>query len=187
VTGKCDNAAGVCPFQPPFTCAPGRCRAGQPGPTGFTVSESSFGCSFAPETAAGLRPGDTFRNEGLEWPEQLDGPTWREELGDSDVRKATPVYSGFVSYFPLAMMAVAQLSYGANEKHNPGEPLHWSKHKSNDHRDCIARHLVQGDSYDDVADHDYHYHHAVKLAWRAMANLEILLEDGVNPRRKKDE
>jgi hypothetical protein len=73
-----------------------------------------------------------------------------------------PVYSGFVKYFPRAMVAVADHSRENNEKHNPGEPLHWSKHKSNDHANSLMRHLLKGDW--------------VAVAWRAMALLETELE-----------
>jgi hypothetical protein len=87
-------------------------------------------------------------------------------------RKATPVFSGFMAYFPDAVMEVAKLSQEANEKHNPGEPLHWSKHKSNDHADCLVRHQLEWDTVDP----DTGYYHAVAVAWRAMAQLQILLE-----------
>lgn len=101
---------------------------------------------------------------------------------DRASRKSTPIWSGFINYFPLAIAAVAQLSHSANEVHNPGEPLHWSKGKSNDHRDCMGRHLVEIDEYDVEPDHDYHYLHAVKNAWRAMAYLQTVLETGKPPR-----
>jgi hypothetical protein len=93
---------------------------------------------------------------------------------DSKARKATPVYSGFLNYFPEAVAAVAQLSFDGNEKHNPGEPLHWSHDKSNDHKDCIARHLLELGAYDP----DDRYLHDVKLAWRALANLTTVLRSG---------
>lgn len=106
---------------------------------------------------------------------------------DRATRKATPMYGGFVAYFPDAMAAVSQLSFSANEVHNPGEPLHWSKDKSNDHKDCCVRHLAESGTYDREADNDYHYLHDVKLAWRAMANLQMVLESGKAPRIKKGE
>jgi hypothetical protein len=31
-----------------------------------------------------------------------------------------------LDYFPDALAAVAQISYQGNQKHNPGEPLHWA-------------------------------------------------------------
>lgn len=65
---------------------------------------------------------------------------------DSAVRKKYPVFSGCLAYFAAALAGVARLSKVANEKHNPGEPMHHARGKSNDHADCIVRHLM------DVAD-----------------------------------
>lgn len=89
----------------------------------------------------------------------------------SQERKDTPVFSGFLRYFPLAVAEVARLSKAGNDKHNPGQPLHWSKGKSNDHADCIARHLMEHDQMDDDG-----FMHDVKVAWRAMALLQTRLE-----------
>ena len=70
---------------------------------------------------------------------------------DSAKRKEYPVFSGLIDYFPDALAEVAHISYIGNQKHNPGQPLHWSRDKSNDHLDCIARHLLQAGKYDYVA------------------------------------
>jgi hypothetical protein len=78
------------------------------------------------------------------------------------------VFSGVLEYFPDAIAAVAKLSKEGNDKHNPDQPLHWAREKSNDHEDCIARHLM---------DHDW-----VELAWRALAQLQLMEE-----KRKQDE
>ncbi len=86
---------------------------------------------------------------------------------DSDTRKDFPLYSGCLAYFPDALALVCHLSKLGNDKHNAGEPLHWSREKSNDHKDCIARHLVDGDH--------------VELAWRALANLQVEIEAGYTP------
>lgn len=90
---------------------------------------------------------------------------------DSQARKDTPVYSGCLNYFPNAIAAVARLSKLGNDKHNPGEPLHWSKEKSNDHEDCIARHLLDADKIDPETGMP----HAVQVAWRALALAETIL------------
>lgn len=95
--------------------------------------------------------------------------------GDSATRKAAPVYEGFVCYFPNAMANVARLSKFGNDKHNPGQPLHWSFNLSNDHGNCIVRHQASDpeavdDSYDDPE-----ILHATAIAWRAMAQLETIL------------
>lgn len=91
---------------------------------------------------------------------------------DSKLRKETPIYSGFLKYFPRACAYVARISVLGNEKHNPGEALHWAEGKSMDHADCIVRHCIETGTFDsdDGALHDG------KLAWRSMANLETVLK-----------
>lgn len=97
---------------------------------------------------------------------------------DAKERKDTPIYSGFLKYFPDAVVAVSRLSHRANEQHNPGEPVHWAKEKSTDEPDALMRHLVDpltrgGSEYDaDGAAHK------VKTAWRAMADLQRFLDAG---------
>jgi hypothetical protein len=85
-------------------------------------------------------------------------------------RKDVPLYRGFVQYFPDAMCAVAELSMLASKQHGHAE-IHWDKNKSNDHLDCLLRHLVQADEYDTDG-----VLHATKVAWRAMAHLQIVLD-----------
>lgn len=85
-------------------------------------------------------------------------------------RKAQPVYTGFVRYFPDAMGKVAELSLIANEQHHPGTPLHWDKSKSQDHNDCIIRHMIDDVKGIKVDDDDVW--HKTKVAWRAMAELQ---------------
>jgi hypothetical protein len=90
---------------------------------------------------------------------------------DSAKRKEYPVYSGVVRYFPDALAEIARLSFEGNQKHNPGEPLHWARAKSTDQLDCLMRHLSEAGTVD--IDGIYH---DVKVAWRALANLQELLE-----------
>src|SRR6185312_15067067 len=87
----------------------------------------------------------------------------------SNERKEIPIYSGVVKYFPLALAAIAKHSKRGNDKHNPGQPLHWSREKSSDHEDCIARHLVDIDAVNAAGE----YEEATALAWRALAALQI--------------
>jgi hypothetical protein len=91
---------------------------------------------------------------------------------DSKERKAAPICSGVLDYFPLALAAIARMSRIGNDKHNPGAPLHWSRDKSSNHRDCIVNHLIDCG----VVDPDTGELHDVALAWRALANLEIAEE-----------
>lgn len=92
---------------------------------------------------------------------------------DSEERKGIPIFSGFLNYFPLAVAAVARLSKRGNDKHNPGQPLHWSRDKSTDHPDCMARHLIDIETLDPMTGE---YEDAVAMAWRAFAKLQELEE-----------
>lgn len=90
-------------------------------------------------------------------------------------RKRTPITSGVLDYFPAALAAVAEISVKGNEQHNPGQPLHWARGKSQDHADCVARHLIERGGIDiDGA------RHSAKLAWRALALLQTELEEEAN-------
>lgn len=95
---------------------------------------------------------------------------------NSQQRKDTPIFSGCLRYFPDAIAAVARLSKFGNDKHNPGQPLHWSRDKSNDHGDCIIRHQMEFDEIDP----DSGEYHAVLVAWRALAQLQLLEEKRLN-------
>lgn len=95
---------------------------------------------------------------------------------DSKARKGMPLFQGCMMYFPDALLAIAEHSRKANEKHNPGEPLHWSKDKSNDHADCAARHLVDIGPEWDAVDPEFGSLHAVALAWRALALAQTVIE-----------
>lgn len=105
-------------------------------------------------------------------------------MSDSQNRKNSPVFSGVMQYFPDALMEVSRHSKRGNDKHNPGQPLHWAKDKSKDHADCIARHLIDIGPNWDAIDHETGSYHAAALAWRALALLQILLERE-NERTKK--
>jgi len=86
-------------------------------------------------------------------------------------RKNTPIASGVVDYFPLALAAVANVSWQGNNQHNPGEPLHWARGKSKDHADCLIRHFIERGTTDTDG-----MLHSAKLAWRALAMLQEELE-----------
>lgn len=90
---------------------------------------------------------------------------------DAKARKEIPMATGLVDYFPDALAAIARVSYLGNKQHNGDAPLHWSRHKSTDHADCIMRHLTQRGTKDD----DGQLHEA-KLAWRALALLQLACE-----------
>jgi hypothetical protein len=91
---------------------------------------------------------------------------------DKQERKDAPVYSGVLSYFPLALIEVARLSKVGNDQHNPGEPLHWARGKSTDHADCLVRHLLEKGTIDTDG-----ISHTTKVAWRALALLQEEVEN----------
>ena len=98
---------------------------------------------------------------------------------DSAERKAIPLASGVLDYFPGALAEVAKVSKAGNDQHNPGQPLHWSRGKSTDHADTLLRHLVERGTLDSDGQR-----HSAKVAWRALALLQEELEAvGAQPGR----
>tara|TARA_Y100000004_G_scaffold40320_1_gene43612 strand:- start:1248 stop:1520 length:273 start_codon:yes stop_codon:yes gene_type:complete len=81
---------------------------------------------------------------------------------DPQKRKEIPIYSGFIEYFPDAIIEVTKLSVAGSKQHHPNDKLHWDKSKSDDELDAMMRHLLEKDY--------------ASVAWRAMANLQRELE-----------
>lgn len=103
---------------------------------------------------------------------------------DSTARKAIPLASGVLDYFSAALIEVAKVSYAGNQQHNPGQPLHWARNKSTDQADTLLRHFVERGTLDTDG-----IRHSAKMAWRALALLQLELEaDGApKARNAKDE
>lgn len=91
---------------------------------------------------------------------------------DSKERKDTPIFSGVLRYFPDALAEVAKLSKLGADKHLPGQPMRWAKGRSTDHGDCIVRHQMEFDQLDP----ENGMHHATMVAWRALAQLQMVKE-----------
>jgi dATP/dGTP diphosphohydrolase, N-terminal len=87
-------------------------------------------------------------------------------------RKAAPIVSGCLDYFPDALLEVSMLSKVGNDQHNLGEPLHWARGKSQDEVDTIVRHLLARGTLDTDG-----VRHSAKAAWRALANLQKEIEE----------
>lgn len=87
-------------------------------------------------------------------------------------RKAEPVHSGVLMYFPDALAAVSRLSLAGNRKHNPGEPLHWARGKSMDQMDALTRHTLTRSEVDPETGEL----EAVAMVWRGLAELQLLEE-----------
>ena len=93
---------------------------------------------------------------------------------DPKARKRIPVATGCLDYFPDALAAVAEVSFIGNEKHNPGEPLHWARGKSADHPDCLIRHFLERGTMDTSGATPVR--HSAQMVWRALAILQLELE-----------
>jgi Domain of unknown function (DUF5664) len=90
---------------------------------------------------------------------------------DAKLRKEIPLASGVLDYFTSALIEVAKVSFEGNKQHNPGQPLHWARGKSMDQSDTIIRHFVERGKLDSDG-----VRHSAKLAWRALALLQLELE-----------
>jgi hypothetical protein len=94
---------------------------------------------------------------------------------NADDRKAYPIVRGLLDYFPDACAAVANVSLVANDQHNPGEEMHWAREKSTDQADCLVRHLLERGTIDTDG-----LRHSAKAAWRALALLQLELEEAAS-------
>lgn len=90
---------------------------------------------------------------------------------DPAARKGIPLVTGVLDYFPDALCEIAKVSKAGNDQHNPGQPLHWSRGKSNDHADTCGRHLLQRGTLDTDGQR-----HTAKAAWRILAMLQLEIE-----------
>ena len=101
----------------------------------------------------------------------LDGMTSAE-------RKQYPLVSGCLDYFRDALLSVSHVSYLGNEKHNPGQILHWAREKSADEIDALGRHLACREQMDATGDKEVE--EAAEMTWRALAWYQKLLEAKYN-------
>ena len=103
--------------------------------------------------------------------DMLDNPPFGSQ-DTAKERKAMPVFSGVLKYFPNALKEVSKCSQAGNDQHHPNTPLHWDMEKSKDELDALTRHLI--DHSINPLDEDGQLHLA-KVAWRALAALERFL------------
>ena len=88
---------------------------------------------------------------------------------DSKLRKATPIYSGVIKHFPLALSAMAQAMLACQKQHGiDSNDIDWVRDKSTDHLDSLSRHLCEAGKPDKDG-----VSHSTKLAIRALMNLQI--------------
>jgi hypothetical protein len=95
---------------------------------------------------------------------------------DSATRKLMPVATGCLNYFPDALLCVSFISRVGNDKHNPGQPLHWAKEKNTDEPDAEVRHMLdffRGLPPDPGLEAlGPKIGHLASKAWRALADLQ---------------
>ncbi len=106
---------------------------------------------------------------------------WLASLTSAE-RKEVAVSRGLFAYFPDALALIARHSVRSNEKHNPGQPVHWSREKSSDHEDCIARHSLAVATDPNSLDGDAP--HIICRAWRALAALQVWVETNQAPQKQ---
>ena len=95
---------------------------------------------------------------------------------DAKERKRVPLASGMFDYFTSALVEIAKVSQAGNDQHNPGEPLHWARGKSMDHSDTMLRHFIERGTIDTDG-----VRHSAKMCWRALAILQMELEEAGAP------
>jgi hypothetical protein len=179
----------ACPKALPETLPPGKSFHFEPGDGSLSLCEE---LEPAP-TMAQLAANDNLA--GPDWPtdgaSKIDGlddgkiaeavaeATGQTPPGpkpilptDSAERKNTPICTGVFDYFPRALAYISRVSKQGQIQHNLPK-LGWDKTKSTDHPDCIARHLIERGTRDPLDG----LRHSGKLGWRALANLEIELEE----------
>ena len=93
---------------------------------------------------------------------------------DNAERKALPIWTHLIEYFPDAFLEVVRVSVLGNQQHNPGEPMHWARGKSTDQMNTAARHMFDH-SRGALRDIDGAYHLA-KAVWRLSAELQLTIE-----------
>lgn len=99
---------------------------------------------------------------------------------DATERKNLPIATGVLDYFPDALAEVAKASIAGNQQFLKGQPLHWDRTKSSDESDALIRHFLERDKLDIDG-----VLHAGKMAWRALAYCQKLMESRNNPVKAK--
>lgn len=89
----------------------------------------------------------------------------------SEQRKQHPMAEGLMDYFPDSLAVISHVSWVGNEKHNPGEPLHWARGKSTDQANCIVRHMATRDDFEvyEINGEVYKIPHWAQAGWRILA------------------
>lgn len=102
---------------------------------------------------------------------------------EDEERKKIRLCSGVMDYFMAALIEVAKCSYAGNMQHyGSADNLKWVQSKSSKHADAILSHLADRGKLD--ADG---VRHSAKLAWRALALLQIEMQEAGAPKPRSVE
>lgn len=94
---------------------------------------------------------------------------------DRDARNALPVWDGCILYFPDCWAEIAKVSVLGNKQHALGDKLRFARDVSTDHQNKVMRHMLDH-AGGAVFDEDGTMHLA-KAAWRALAALQVAIEE----------
>ena len=91
---------------------------------------------------------------------------------DYDERKALPLYTFLLEYFPLAFLEVVRVAVDGDKQHqNDGKKIRWAREKSTDQLNTAMRHQFD---YGMGARYDVDGRaHLGKAIWRLMAQLQL--------------
>lgn len=91
---------------------------------------------------------------------------------DAKARKLIPIHTTLFKYFPKAVSEIANCCVVGGAQHGQEiNDLHWDRSKSGGELDALCRHLLDAGYYDTDG-----IRHSAKIAFRALANLELELE-----------
>lgn len=90
---------------------------------------------------------------------------------DRENRKEYPMATGLLDFFPDALAEVAHVSLRGCQQHREDGDLHWDPEVSPDNADALIRHLADRGTRDNDG-----VRHSAKVAWRALALLQLELE-----------
>lgn len=90
-------------------------------------------------------------------------------------RKALPVYTYLMKYFPLAFLETVRVAVDGDKQHgNTGQEIHWAREKSTDQMNTALRHIMD---YGTGVKRDTDGRaHLAKAIWRLSAQLQLDLE-----------
>ena len=91
---------------------------------------------------------------------------------DPVARKSIPIHTTLFKYFPKAVAEIANCCVVGGAQHGQSiEELHWDRSKSGNALDALMRHALDAGFMDTDG-----VRHSAKIAFRALANLELELE-----------